>query len=119
MKRAEICIATASGAVLDYLVERAVAGHEYSEEETLQAARAGVLRYSTDWGRGGPLIEKYIGLMMVAEKDAEPRYSECADSNPCSYANGPTYLVSAMRAIVISLLGGAARVPIELLEVEQ
>lgn len=59
MKMIEVKVAEATGRVLDYLVERATAADEYSEQESLEGARAGMLRYSTDWAKGGPLIEKW------------------------------------------------------------
>ncbi|MCE8042455.1 hypothetical protein HOP60_09845 [Halomonas daqingensis] len=108
MKMIEVKVAEATGRVLDYLVERAIAGDEYSEEETLQAAKANTLRYSTDWGRTGRFLQP-CDVELFIQPTAKGRHGAgirdkvrvCSDS----------YLVSACRVIVIAKLGGVVPVP--------
>lgn len=73
------------------------------------------LHYSTDWSRGGPLIEEY--KVCLVEMDGEwfaafapgEMLSEWSD-----LGDGPTALVAACRAIVRSKLGETVSVPAEL-----
>lgn len=72
-----------------------------------------VLRPSTEWGQGGPLIEKHAITLLP------PRYlgdkwgaTYCVDS---CMLDGTSPLIAACRAIVAAKLGDAVSVPAELL----
>lgn len=70
---------------------------------------------STDWGQGGPLIEKYkldIGAPMENQNGPWSAATEWA--HPLGY-KGDTPLIAACRAIVASVLGDTVSVPKELL----
>ncbi|QDP46029.1 MAG: hypothetical protein Unbinned4052contig1001_29 [Prokaryotic dsDNA virus sp.] len=71
---------------------------------------------SIDWGQGGPLIDRYVGLTQYeGDRDpAEPFYAETRCENMEAYANGETLLIAAMRAIVAAELGDEVDVPEEL-----
>lgn len=75
---------------------------------------------STDWGRGGPIIEREeLGLKRNApcskgrEWEASPSITAKGAGGKWGY--GPTPLIAAMRALVQSKLGDEVDVPEELL----
>jgi Protein of unknown function (DUF2591) len=72
-------------------------------------------RYSTDWGQGGPIIERaQIAVDFDASVEAGgPCAASIADLG--WYITGPTPLIAAMRCYVASKLGDTAKVPEELL----
>lgn len=84
-------------------------GRNFSDEVLI-----GAIRPSIDWRQGGPLIESRIGATQYDDRDLEPFYAETRCSNMGGYANGPTLLIAAMRAIVASELGDEVDVPEEL-----
>ena len=65
---------------------------------------------STNWSQGGPLIEKYSITIIKCKKDD---FWQAAINTTCTmdwpegeyYAEGPTPLIAAMRAIVTSVYG--------------
>jgi hypothetical protein len=64
------------------------------------AARYGVSYYSTEWEDGGPIIEREIQELWKVCKD---RWSASDWKNSPSF--GPTPLIAAMRAYVVSKFG--------------
>lgn len=77
------------------------------------------LRYSTDWGQGGPIIEREeIGIKRKApcfqgwEWEASP--SITAKGAGGHYGYGPTPLTAAMRCYVASKLGDTVEIPDEI-----
>jgi Protein of unknown function (DUF2591) len=63
--------------------------------------------YSTDWGHGGPIIER--------EKfDIECRFYWAARLHGHSWSTGPTPLIAAMRCFVDSQIGKEIDIPDEL-----
>lgn len=90
-------------------------------------ARWGLYSPSTDWGVGGPIIQKegielMCGLtedMAARFKDASPHWSAFPFGRPDVLNKrymGPTPLVAAMRCLVASELGEEVEVPEELLK---
>lgn len=82
------------------------------------------LRYSTDWGQGGPIIERegidlYCNVPTnPAHKDPAWRGSWRARYSRCGYgtdmSHGPTPLIAAMRCYVASKLGDTVEIPDEI-----
>ena len=71
-------------------------------------------RYSTDWSRGGPIIERE-GIELCRLKDGEWRgqlYEEGIDKIHREY--GATPLIAAMRCYVASKMGDDIELPEEL-----
>lgn len=69
----------------------------------------GMLRYSTDWAQGGPIIEREEIAI-----DYDPDiWNAAMYGEPC-YLSGPTPLVAAMRCFVASKLGDEIEIPKEL-----
>jgi hypothetical protein len=66
--------------------------------------------YSTDWSRGGPIIERERIRL-------DPRGLWCAahDTHEWTESTGPTPLIAAMRCYVASKLGDEVEVPEELM----
>lgn len=138
----EVDVATAEGAVLDWLVAKVVGcdAHMQGANDTLDewlvivhrptGASIWTERWSpsTDWSQGGPLIERY---RVTAWSPGSDRFgSDCGewtcsclakeveDGIPISngFGSGPTVLIAAMRAIIVSQLGDRASVPATLAE---
>lgn len=71
--------------------------------------------YSTDWSRGGPIIER-VRLHLIPQVDA-PQGSEwhCSTIIPSygsgHWKNGPTALIAAMRCFVASKFGDEVDLP--------
>lgn len=63
---------------------------------------------STNWSQGGPLMERY-GLF-PRNRTSEGRL-DYAVSDPHFSVDGPTPLIAAMRAVVLSALGAELSVP--------
>ncbi|MDL4862073.1 DUF2591 family protein [Halomonas elongata] len=99
------------GPALDWSVAKAQGDHC-----VINAGFFEKVRFSTDWSQGGPLIERYIGATQYeGDRDPiEPFYAETRCENMEAYANGPTPLIAAMRAIVAAELGDEVDVPDEL-----
>lgn len=67
---------------------------------------------STDWGQGGPIIEReWIDLHCVNDSLWE---AECPAPGGLAMQNGPTPLIAAMRCFVASKLGDEVDVPEQL-----
>ena len=73
---------------------------------------------STDWTRGGPLIEREcIDIMFEGpEWYAYIRYEAADGYNRTLQYDGPTPLIAAMRCFVASKLGEEVEIPEELCE---
>jgi len=109
------------GMLLDWMVWAcaggAVAYPKMQGQAFIRAWRGGSTKYlhpSTDWGQGGPIIDReHINLSahQLPEEgwQAWPNYG-MSDW----YAEGPTALVAAMRCYVQSKLGNEVDVPEEL-----
>lgn len=68
---------------------------------------------STDWSQGGPLIDQYIGEF-IRNPRCKP-WARTSEESGLGFANGPTILIAACRAIVASKLGETVEIPEELL----
>ena len=71
---------------------------------------------STNWGWGGPIIEREIPMLMKTnggEWVAQGAYDRVNDREARRYY-GPTLLVAAMRCYVASKLGDTVDIPDEL-----
>ena len=68
-------------------------------------------RYSTDWGQGGPLIEKY---QIAYLRDGEDYVAVISRMEQEGFGSGSSHLVAACRAIVSAKLGDVVQVPAEL-----
>ena len=72
--------------------------------------------YSTDWGQGGPIIERE-GVTLT-QYDDYPNWSAtlyATDYNEHTHVTAPTPLIAAMRCYVASKLGDEVEIPEELL----
>lgn len=110
-------VSESSDAVLDWMVAKCE-GYDMSKAIYFND-RPGVyglekdkmLRYSTDWSQGGPIIQSekikshYAGPLLEWE-------CWCGD---IGYGTGSTPLIAAMRCYVTSKLGNEVEVPAELL----
>jgi len=67
---------------------------------------------STDWGQGGPIIEREQIAIYLGDED------EWTGLDGWKKGTGPTPLIAAMRCYVASKLGDEVEVPDELLEGE-
>ncbi|NDV77105.1 phage protein NinX family protein [Burkholderia cenocepacia] len=114
-----------SGMALDYWVCRALLAQFEGQQLTLEVIEqvkhligAYPFRPSTDWGHGGPIIERERIALFQTWHEAHVHYSEAtrwtAWTNGASYTVevegdtlgiGPTQLVAAMRAYVASKFG--------------
>jgi hypothetical protein len=104
-----------TGAALDWAVAKCE-GLAVSDRATKWRAENCPHLYSTDWARGGPIIEREgIGFWSYT-------LDEEGNENPGWYAekfagfgvDGPTPLVAAMRCYVASVLGDEIVLPKEL-----
>jgi hypothetical protein len=117
MKTAELTGAALDGAVAkcEGLIFQAGAWYKPATE-MLAAWRIPVYAPSTDWSRGGPIIDRErIHLCPIIYND-EPAW-DCwiDDINPQRvHFYGPTPLIAAMRCYVASKLGDQVEVPAEL-----
>jgi hypothetical protein len=78
--------------------------------------------YSTDWGQGGPIIEReFLELRpgsFIGSKDCPRIFAAWAQNQrggKTVSATGPTQLIAAMRCYVASKLGDTVDIPEELL----
>lgn len=131
MKTVEMKTADLIGPALDWAVARAQGwtfgpphkGHGLDVWRDESGKWVGTLpaqafKPSTDWGQGGPLIEKYkLTIQQVngiaatfADDTGEPDY----DGRTMRIADGVTVLIAACRAIVSAKLGDTVSVPAEL-----
>ena len=72
---------------------------------------AGDMNYSTDWGQGGPIIERERLWVCASSADAG-WFAEIGKS--ATRKTGPTALIAAMRCYVASKLGDEVETPTEL-----
>src|SRR5574343_1285847 len=87
--------------------------------EGYESGCGGVVPYSTDWAKGGPIIEREIGNIWKHNKldPNEPdvwtaaAYCKAPDGTMLYYEDGPTQLIAAMRCYVSSKLGDEVEVP--------
>jgi hypothetical protein len=74
-------------------------------------------KYSTDWAKGGPIIDKMQGLLLKIWLEGKPEdrvEAHINDYDGNSVAFGPTPLIAAMRAYVSKKLGEEVEIPEEL-----
>ena len=111
------------GPALDWMVavmEGLTEENGWTTIEIFKAARAGGLYwYSTDWGQGGPIIEREeLGLRRNApcsqgrEWEASPSITAKGAGGKWGY--GPTPLIAAMRCYCCAKLGEYVDIPEEL-----
>ena len=98
-----------TGAALDWAVAMA---------ENWAGADFEVKPYSTDWSRGGPIIERER-LQVTTERNGTwicsiPFAVEIGGYRKYIFTHGPTPLIAAMRCYVASKLGDEVDVPEEL-----
>jgi hypothetical protein len=115
-----------TGAALDWAVAKCegrgfVFGEtDYTDGHTYQrgTAQATGPHYSTDWGQGGPIIEREcIGLRGPSIRgNAWAAFIDLSgiSQGPQHRHTGPTPLIAAMRCYVASKLGDVVNVPEEL-----
>ncbi|MDX1465565.1 MAG: phage protein NinX family protein [Halomonas sp.] len=103
------------GASLDWAVMKVEGWDEGMLGAIVRQAKAGrgVVSPSTDWSRGGPLIEKYR-VDLFAKRTAKGLFGAGIQGVGRYSAN--SYLIAAMRAIVAAELGDEVEVPDELAE---
>ena len=92
---------------LDWAVYKAL-NSGYLWNETMRR------KYSSDWTRGGPLLENEIHTLIERNGvwSAECYYPKRPSPNRFCYSmTGPTALVAAMRAFVVSRIGPSIEVP--------
>jgi len=97
-------------------------GRSQASEFVLMHDDDSALQYSTDWGAGGPIIDREdISIAVGAyDVDATPvvqGYAACTLYNEIHdgpWIVGPTKLVAAMRCFVASRLGDEVELPQEL-----
>jgi guanylate kinase len=74
--------------------------------------------YSTDWSRGGPLINQMLveGLQLKRNEYPRGEGTEFVASlpTPARFNFGPTPLLAALRCYVVSKLGETVEVPEDL-----
>lgn len=104
-----------TGAALDWAVAKCEGREWESADSFIAYHEPGEMNYSTDWGQGGPIIEREkikLGWMVdrwVAQKDFN--YNNCFKD---WHHQRP--LTAAMRCYVASKLGSTVEVPAELLK---
>lgn len=99
---ANVEIASLTGAALDYCVARALGQRPsllvYERDGKFSNAHS----YSTNWNRGGPLIEKHGMDIIMSSGSSVDKYRAFSSY---AVATGPTILIAAMRCLAISILG--------------
>jgi hypothetical protein len=113
MKTAEL-----SGAALDWAVSKCEGfgdSPRFMEIFMYQQSRGMGYCYSTDWAKGGAIIEREFITIDQKERSIcacidAPNGHECNDI----WANGSTPLIAAMRCYVASVLGDEVELPEEL-----
>ncbi len=108
------------GAALDWAVNECEGGYDRNVLTTDGQRRLRTHNYSTNWTKGGPIIERMeIGIKRHApcsagrEWEASPSITAKGAGGRWGY--GPTPLIAAMRCLVASKLGDEIEVPEELL----
>ena len=112
-----------TGTALDWAVATCEGFTDYDHyTETMMPPRKGYGRvymdeysYSTDWARGGPIIEKErIQLRGSFPEEAPDWTASLWCNNTTIQEDGPTPLIAAMRCYVASKLGEDVDVPEEI-----
>ena len=98
------------GAALDWAVAKCE-GIEFTYEE-YPAHELTCIQYSTDWARGGPIIEREIARVENLGGGSWAAYKN--SESETHRLTGPTPLIAAMRCYVASELGPEMDVPEEL-----
>lgn len=94
--------------------------HGSSLSERMRMRRDGIEPYSpsTDWTRGGSLVDEYLIELMTNTGSAhgphERWYAVCPTGTGSRGSMGSTALVAAMRALVKAMLGDEVDVPDEI-----
>jgi hypothetical protein len=107
--------------LIDLALDWAVAtceGVEFTYEEH-PAHELTCIQYSTDWARGGWIIEREKIFLVPSFVEGDPTSVWGAEKydrycRPTWFGAGPTPLIAAMRAYVASKLGDEVDVPEEL-----
>lgn len=95
---------------IDYHVVRTVACYPLGDARVFRVA-AGVLRYSTDWSQGGPLIEKHLVCVdpgdgsFSAPRRWEAHMADLAPALAAEEVYGETALQAICRAVVRAAFG--------------
>lgn len=99
-----------TGAALDYAVA-VILKEDYTYLRSREACR-GTKNYSTDWGQGGPIIERE---WICADRLMNGSWWACKRTNEgdayLHQASGRTPLIAAMRCYVASKLGDTVEIP--------
>jgi len=108
-----------TGTALDWTVAKARGFAEFvlDERRFSEMHDTGHYNYSTDWARGGPIIEAVGMTLMYCEGEyIAGTNPECFDNQVFMYHEqyGPTPLIAAMRCYVASKLGDEIEVPDDL-----
>lgn len=131
----EVKASEATGGVLDWLVAKA-ASRDVSIIDGSDGCKALVRGKnvragqpwspSSNWSQGGPLIDRHrvsVSPISVEVGSYAFRMAGCVECWKADKAYsgagtlyGPTTLIAAMRAIVVSELGETVRVPVDLIE---
>jgi hypothetical protein len=100
-----------NGAALDWAVTKAEGfGHNLH-----RGNEWGIWGWATDWGQGGPIIEREgISLIRQTPDRWVSEYSNGCGRFDHARSHGPTPLIAAMRCYVASKLGETVEVPKEL-----
>lgn len=99
----------AAVAIAEGLTVRARPGGTYHAKGDSMVPWYSVPRYSVEWVRGGPIIERER-IWLAAPIGLRPMWSaSVGDDTDCVL--GPTPLIAAMRAFVASKLGDEVEVP--------
>lgn len=122
----KIKVSEATGRTLDWLVElteRAVRGEAVDTLENGDIVLLGFIgRYSDDWAKGGPIIEREFMDLETLPCGIDSRNGTFAtwrawthyESQDSFEASGQTALIAAMRCFVVSRLGEEVEVPDDL-----
>lgn len=127
----KVKVSELSGAALDWAVARA-GGYAWQLERGAYGSgfhvvvklpepsidRQVVLKPSSDWAQGGPLIEKYrVDLSSPPSDTSQAGWdARVDDGHLLLWANGSNALIAACRAIVAAKFGAEIEVPAELME---
>jgi hypothetical protein len=104
-----------SGAALDWAVAKCESALPASFADWSQRWP----KYSTEWGRGGPIMdrERINTAWNLCADPKRPNFNwmaTCPDKGMCVSIPGPTMLIAAMRCYVASKLGNTVDIPEEL-----
>lgn len=82
---------------------------------TLSGYRGMMLRYSTDWNRTGPLIDKHNVSLHCPQSTDDVWAAWIITDQKEVVQGGDTALIAACRAIVCALIGETIQVPADLI----